>query len=116
MSENSSDTLIEPRENSNEGRFAFLVHLLHEGSYADFDSSLQTLSQKQLAELSLKWNGIAKPAVIGSTRIISKTGAKAYGEFIVIQRTAEQLLALDRKEAVAELAFATHSRKITAQR
>ena len=99
---------IQPSEDPREGRFAFLVHLLHEQSYADFDSSLQVLNKKQLAELSYRWNGIAKPAVIGSTRITSLTGEQAYGEFIVIQRTAEQLLALDPKESVAELVEATN--------
>ena len=95
--------IARPEDPTGEGRFAFLVHLLDDHSYAEFDSSLERLGPAQLGALSERWNGIVEPTVVGSTRVRSATGAEAYGEFIAIQRTAAQIKAMPAKHAVAEL-------------
>jgi len=89
-----------------EGRFAFLVHLINEKSYAEFDESLERYSDSELTDLAGRWNGIMEPSVIGSARIKSAAGVEAYGEFIALQRTAKQLQDLPEAEAVAELKMA----------
>jgi len=94
--------IARPGDGEREGRFAFLVHLLDDRSYREFDSSLDTLVDLELAALSERCNGIVEPAVIGSTRVAAASGATAYGEFIAIQRTAAQIKAMGRA-AVPEL-------------
>jgi len=43
------------------------------------------------------------PFVISETRITAKDGRSAYGEFICVPKTAEQLLELGREEAITEI-------------
>lgn len=86
-----------------EGRFAFLVHPLELQNYVDFDSSLAAFSKDQLEQLIDRWNEMMEPFVVAKTRIQSVTGASAYGEFIVVPYTAEQLSTMPRREAVSHV-------------
>jgi acetylornithine/succinyldiaminopimelate/putrescine aminotransferase/predicted amino acid dehydrogenase len=88
-----------PSEDPAEGRFAFLVHPLDLENYSDFDASLSAFSHDELKSLTSKWNTLVEPFVIAQTRIVSTAGASAYGEFVVVPRTAEELMELPRKEA-----------------
>lgn len=96
----SSQAVLQP----NDGRFAFLVHPLTQRSFVDFDPTMATLSDEELscAEAMLGARGSA-PLVVSSVRIQSKTGACAWGEFIVVPRTADALLMLSPTQAVAEV-------------
>jgi acetylornithine/succinyldiaminopimelate/putrescine aminotransferase/predicted amino acid dehydrogenase len=76
-------------------RFAFLIHPLDDNSFAEFDRNLSHLSQENLSGLVQKWLPEMEPFVVGESVISSKTGARAFCEFITIPRTAQQLLEMD---------------------
>ncbi|HOB86663.1 MAG TPA: aminotransferase class III-fold pyridoxal phosphate-dependent enzyme [Bacillota bacterium] len=86
-----------------EGRFAFLVHPLDLDSYCQFDSSLQSFSREELADLARRLNDNLAPFVISRAAVTSAAGGKAFGEFIVVPRTAEEFLRMPRSQALAEL-------------
>lgn len=93
----------EPIAQEDDGRFAFLVHPVDLANYSDFDASLAVFSEEQLADLSSRWNDLVEPFVVGTTRIESNTGETAYGDFICLPRTADEFLAMDRDQAIAEI-------------
>lgn len=90
-------------DESNAGRFAFLIHPLDTQNYLDFDSSLTAFSENELEKLSGKFSGILEPSVVARSRIVSNTGAIAEGEFILIPKTAQQLMDLPEEEALKDL-------------
>ena len=96
-----ADEPAAPSGDPREGRFAFLVHPLDLENYAEFDPSLAAFTREELAELAGRWNHLLEPFRIGQTRVVSATGATAYGEFYVVPRTADELLAIPQAEAVA---------------
>ena len=89
-----------------DGRFAFLVHPVDLANYSDFDSSLAALSPEQLEDLSSRWNDMVEPFVVSSTRIVDQLGRGAFGDFICVPRTAAQLLAMDKQQAIDEITAA----------
>jgi len=89
-----------------EGRFAFLVHPLDLRNYTEFDPSFQPYTEEELERLSSRFNGLMEPFVIGTTRIVSATGQRAYGEFVVVPRTTRQLVEGPRRENLAVVAAA----------
>ncbi|KPU43824.1 putrescine aminotransferase [Oxobacter pfennigii] len=86
-----------------EGRFAFLVHPIDLKNYTEFDKSLSVFNPLQLKKLADTWNDLVEPFVISKTRVVSAKGKKAYGEFIVIPKTAEQLMTMPKKLALDEI-------------
>ncbi|REJ37329.1 MAG: aminotransferase III [Bacillota bacterium] len=94
------------RPDEEEGRFAFLVHPLDLRNYTEFDRSLSPYTAEELHRLSERFNSLVKPFVIGATRIVSRTGQRAYGEFVVVPRTTRQLVDGPRKENLAVVAAA----------
>lgn len=94
---------IHPSGQPEEGRFAFLVHPLYLKNYLEFDQSLSVFSEPELQNLVNRWNDLVEPFVVSKTRITSKTGATAYGEFICVCRTSEELMALPKEQVHAEL-------------
>ncbi|MCP4423640.1 MAG: aminotransferase class III-fold pyridoxal phosphate-dependent enzyme, partial [Chloroflexi bacterium] len=99
----SASIRVNPRPQKEDGRFAFLVHPLTPRSYVDFDTSLAVFDDDELADLTGRWQGTVEPFVVGATRIVSATDAAAYGEFIGIPFTADELMAMPQAEAAAEL-------------
>lgn len=93
----------EVRPEPQDGRFAFLVHPVDLENYTEFDSSLASLTTEQLEDLSSRWNDLVEPFVVGSTRLVDNLGRSAYGDFICVPRTAAQLLAMDKQQAVKEI-------------
>lgn len=89
-----------------DGRFAFLVHPVDLQNYCEFDESLALLSEEQLEDLSSRWNDLVEPFVVSGTRIVDQEGQSAYGEFICVPKTADELLALDAEQATAEISKA----------
>ncbi len=53
--------------------------------------------------LAKKWNRVVDPFVISKTEITSKLGMKTYGEFIVIPKTAKELVSYSRKRVLKEI-------------
>ena len=88
-----------------DGRFAFLVHPIDLDNYSEFDESLAALSKEQLEDLSSRWNDMVEPFVVSSTRITDQGGQSAFGDFICVPKTADQLLA-DPKRALEEISTA----------
>ncbi len=86
-----------------EGRFAFLVHPLDVQNYPQFDESLYDFSENELGELIDKWNDLIDPFLISRAMITAKSGRKAYGEFIAVPRTTEELVAMPKAQALQEL-------------
>lgn len=106
------DTVIAPKppllpsEDESEGRFAFLVHPLYLKNYTEFDESLGFFTEDQLNDLVWRWNDLVEPFPVAQTRIISKTGQQAFGEFICVCRTSEELMNMPREQVLKELAAA----------
>ncbi len=99
---------VVPSDDDEEGRFGFLIHPLGQNNYSDFDTSLQVFSEKQLAELSSRWSDFLDPFLVGSTRIKSADGSTAFGDFIGVPRTADQLQELPREQVLSELTKAVN--------
>jgi acetylornithine/succinyldiaminopimelate/putrescine aminotransferase/predicted amino acid dehydrogenase len=95
--------VVAPSGAKDEGRFAFLVHPLDTESYAQFDGSLEAFSESELGELTGKWADLIEPFVVSKTLITAKSGRKAYGEFIGVTRTTEELVAMPKAQALQEL-------------
>ena len=94
-----------------EGRFAFLVHPLYLKNFTEFDESLQAFSEPELANLIWRWNDLVEPFLIAKARVTSITGQQAYGEFICVSRTSEELMNLPREQVLAELQAAVEFAK-----
>ncbi len=97
---------VEPQPT--ERRFAFLMHPLDFSSFADFDPSLDQLSQSTLANTARDMSELMEPFVLSRGRVVSKTGATAYGEFVTLPWTAEQLAKMRKKQAIAHVRSALH--------
>lgn len=82
-------------------KFAFLVHPLDEQSLADYDGSLARLCPGDLAALARQWLPEMIPSAVGEAVIPSKAGASAFCEFILIPRTARQLMEMDPEQSLA---------------
>lgn len=89
-----------------EGRFAFLVHPLYLKNYLEFDRTLEVFTESELQNLINRWNDLVEPFVVAKTKITSKSGATAYGEFICVSRTSEELMNLPKEQVHAQLAAA----------
>jgi acetylornithine/succinyldiaminopimelate/putrescine aminotransferase/acyl-CoA synthetase (AMP-forming)/AMP-acid ligase II/predicted amino acid dehydrogenase/acyl carrier protein len=88
---------------ASDGRFAFLVHPLDERSYADVDPSLAGLSDAQIRRLSESVADNFDPFVVGDARVVSATGEAAYGEFVIVARTAAELSRMNYRDALSEI-------------
>jgi acetylornithine/succinyldiaminopimelate/putrescine aminotransferase/predicted amino acid dehydrogenase len=97
---------VEPQPG--ERRFAFLMHPLDFSSFADFDPSLDQLSPSTLANTARDMSDLMEPFVLSRGRVVSKTGATAYGEFVTLPWTADQLAKMRKKQAIAHVRKALH--------
>jgi acetylornithine/succinyldiaminopimelate/putrescine aminotransferase/predicted amino acid dehydrogenase len=94
-----------------EGRFAFLVHPLYMRNYTEFEESLEVFSAQEIKELFDRVNDILEPFLLSKTRVISKNGKKAYGEFICVARTSEELMNMPKEQVMKELTAAVNLAK-----
>ena len=85
------------------GRFAFLLHPLTLDNYSDIDPSLALLNEDQMQHLANCVADNCDPCVIGEASVVSRTGARAHGEFIIIPRTAQELIQMRYSEALDEI-------------
>jgi acetylornithine/succinyldiaminopimelate/putrescine aminotransferase/predicted amino acid dehydrogenase len=90
-------------------RFAFLLHPLTVRDYANIDPSLSILSDKQVSRLAECVAENFDPFVIGDAHIVSKTGQTAYGEFIIVPRTAGELAQMSYYDATSEIRAAART-------
>ncbi len=92
-----------PSHQPDEGRFAFLVHPVDISNYAEFDRALSVFSTSELERLAARWNDMVRPFVVSSCRITASSGAHAYGEFVGVARTADELMTLPREQMMEEV-------------
>jgi acetylornithine/succinyldiaminopimelate/putrescine aminotransferase/predicted amino acid dehydrogenase len=92
-------------------RFAFLLHPLTTCDYANIDPSLGVLSEQQISRLAECVAENFDPFVVGSAQIVSKTGQAAYGEFIIVPRTAGELAQMPYYDAMSEIKAAAQLAK-----
>jgi len=92
-------------------RFAFLLHPLTVRDYASIDPSLSILSERQVSRLAECVAENFDPFVIGDAHIVSKTGQTAYGEFIIVPRTAGELAQMPYSNAMSEIRTAARTAK-----
>lgn len=98
-----SDPVSKPIADPTDGRFAFLVHPINIKNYPEFDRSLEVFSEDELKDLADRWNDLVDPFVLSEARIVSRTGAAAFGQFIAVPRTADDLLYGDQGEVMSIL-------------
>ncbi len=94
------------RKRAGDGRFAFLFHPLTIRNYADADSTLQALSEPQLGKLAACVGENFDPFVVGEAVVEARSGKRAHGDFIVVPHTAEEMVALPHRDAIAEIRMA----------
>lgn len=92
-----------PSEDPEEGRFAFLVHPINMRNYSEFDESLSVFNEDEIGRLAERWNDMVEPFVVSGTRIVSKSGKIAYGEFISVPRTADEMVNMPKEQILEEL-------------
>jgi len=102
---------VETGSDPDEGRFAFLIHALDLENYHQFDNSLLAFSEEELADFTGRFGDMIGPFIAGKTRIHSKAGRTAYGEFIGIPRTTEEFVQMPRQQALEELKAAVKMAK-----
>jgi acetylornithine/succinyldiaminopimelate/putrescine aminotransferase/predicted amino acid dehydrogenase len=100
-----------PPGEEKEERFAFLVHPLYLRNYSEFDESLAIFSELEIKDLFDRVNDVVEPFVIAKTRVTSKTGKKAYGEFICVARTSAELMNMPKDQVLKELSAAVNLAK-----
>ncbi|MCK4258942.1 MAG: aminotransferase class III-fold pyridoxal phosphate-dependent enzyme [Halanaerobiales bacterium] len=86
-----------------EGRFAFLIHPVDLKNYCEFDESLYIFNENELHQLTSSWTNMVEPFAVSQTKIISASGKEAFGEFIAIPKTAEQLINMPKDQVLNEL-------------
>jgi acetylornithine/succinyldiaminopimelate/putrescine aminotransferase/predicted amino acid dehydrogenase len=92
-------------------RFAFLLHPLTTRDYANLDPSLAILSDQQISRLAECVAENFDPFVVGDAHVVSKTGRTAYGEFIIVPRTAGELAQMPYYDAMSEIKAAAQLAK-----
>ncbi|VAW95387.1 Benzoate--CoA ligase [hydrothermal vent metagenome] len=92
--------IVLPDNSGKEHTFAFLIHPLEWKNYAEWDESFTPFTETDIQILEDKLNGLIEPVVISSTRITSKTGVTAYGEFIIIPYSTNSLLKMPKSQSL----------------
>lgn len=95
--------LPEPSGDPEEGRVAFLVHPVDWRNYPEMDESFQVFSTAEIAEMADRFNDLLEPFVAGSCRVTAANGRRVFVDFVVVPRTADQLLAMPQSQAIAEV-------------
>jgi acetylornithine/succinyldiaminopimelate/putrescine aminotransferase/predicted amino acid dehydrogenase len=96
---------VQAKVGAADGRFAFLIHLTGPGDFANLDPSLNVFDQEQLMRLRNRGAGLLAPARFSEVLIESRTGQKAYGEFIAVPYTASELVQMSHATALSEVAL-----------
>jgi acetylornithine/succinyldiaminopimelate/putrescine aminotransferase/predicted amino acid dehydrogenase len=89
-----------------DGRFAFLTYVNAVPGYVDIDPNFNTFTPQQMSQLRKRVRGLLNPATIGETIIESRTGQRAYGEFIALPYSVEELVDLPYEQALEEIIWA----------
>lgn len=101
--ERESTDFLRPSPASATPTFAFLLHPLTPRTYVSFDRSLGGFDLAQLEQLGGIFGDNFEPFLGGESEIVSAAGAGVTGEFWVLPRTARDLLAMPREQALEEV-------------
>lgn len=96
-------SVVEKKPPEGASRLAFVVHPLEPSQYREFDPSLVDLSNSDISELNATLGNMLMPFVAEEAIIRSPSGAVAHCEFVLVPRTAADLLALSEEDALAEI-------------
>nr|PZN73113.1 MAG: aminotransferase III [Bacillota bacterium] len=95
--------LPEPGGDPGEARVAFLVHPVDWRNYPEIDESFKVFTTDEIARMSDRFNELLEPFVAGSCRVTAAGGRRVFVDFVVVPRTADQLMNMPRAQAVAEV-------------
>ncbi len=84
-------------------RFGFLAHPLEPSDFVQFDPSLDSLDVAQLQTCEEILAAEFEPFVAATVTLVSRAGRSIDGDFIVIPRTARNLMSLSEARATAEV-------------
>ncbi len=98
--------LLKPKGQPEEGRFAFVFHMLDGKSLSECDRSLEGIAPSDLESIVDRFADLTRPFVVSRVRIESLAGHAAIGDFILLPKTTKQLLRLSPGEALNEVAQA----------
>ena len=87
-------------------RFAFAVHPLSWGDLPEVDPSLAGIDPERIGRAMGKLADYIDPLPIEALEIRSASGARAYGELILIPHTPDELMAMPLDKAVEEIELA----------
>jgi acetylornithine/succinyldiaminopimelate/putrescine aminotransferase/acyl-coenzyme A synthetase/AMP-(fatty) acid ligase/predicted amino acid dehydrogenase len=83
-----------------EGRFGFIVHQLEIDDLQNLDPILRQVTREQRHLLTEMLGQFDEPLVLSRARITGADGSRTVGDFILLPRSARQLLNMPPKEAV----------------
>ena len=95
-------------------KFGFLVHLSSVEDLSRFDESLAAFDREQLRTIKTRLANYVDPFKIGELEVVSTTGQRVLGEFVMIPFTPEELVDMPAAESLeliqraAETAAAAH--------
>ena len=89
-----------------DGRFAFLTYVNAIPGYVDLDPNFGTFSLRQMTRLRKRVSGLLNPATIGEAVIESTAGKRAYGEFIGLPYTPQELIDMPYDHVIEEISWA----------
>jgi acetylornithine/succinyldiaminopimelate/putrescine aminotransferase/acyl-coenzyme A synthetase/AMP-(fatty) acid ligase/predicted amino acid dehydrogenase len=84
-----------------EGRFGFIVHQLEIDDVQNLDPVLRQITREQRHLLTEMLGQFDEPLVLSRARITGADGSTAVGDFILLPRSAQQLLNMPGDEAAA---------------
>lgn len=95
--------MAQPSGDPEEGRVAFLVHPVDLRNYPEMDESFKVFSIAEIGSLVERFNDLLEPFVAGSCHITAKNGRRTFVDFVVVPRTADQLMSMEHAQALAEV-------------
>jgi acetylornithine/succinyldiaminopimelate/putrescine aminotransferase/predicted amino acid dehydrogenase len=101
-------TVAVPTADGPAGRpsFAFVVHLMSPGDYAEYDPGLAAFGPEEIAELKRRMVDFLDPFPVGSIAVESTSGARVEGELVLVPYTAAELMTMPAERSCAEIRLA----------
>ncbi len=116
LSKTQTSEVLETSEVSNaqptphvDGRFGFIVHLTSLNDLRQFDDTLQSFSDDELAQLKSKLVDYVDPFLIGEVQVQSQTGKRIQGQFVLVPYTPKELVEMGTDEARELIAMAVQT-------
>lgn len=95
-----------PRAAGAEGRFAFVIHPLEARDFLRLDPDLSGLPAPRMVELVRQLADYVDPLPVEALEITGASGARAYGELIMVPYNPEDLMQMSAARAVEEIGLA----------